>query len=68
MYEEILMEEEGLQKTDNSSVFIGKPIEFNDDLFVKQLKELKEVIYQEKDDIKQYIHNIVPTYQPWIKK
>ncbi|MEE0967436.1 MAG: nucleoside-diphosphate sugar epimerase/dehydratase, partial [Bacilli bacterium] len=68
LYEELLMEEEGLQKTDNSSVFIGKPIEFNDDLFVKQLKELKEVIYQEKDDIKQYIHNIVPTYQPWIKK
>ncbi len=65
LYEELLMEEEGLQKTDNSSVFIGKPIEFNDDLFFHQLDELKELVKENKDDIKYKIHKIVPTYHPW---
>ena len=44
LYEELLMNEEGLQKTENSSVFIGKPIEFDDDLYFQQLEELKELV------------------------
>lgn len=68
LYEELLMDEEGLQKTDNTSVFIGKPIEFDDDLFMSQLSELKEKIKDENDDIKQIVHQIVPTYKPYLAK
>ncbi|MGN1182754.1 MAG: UDP-N-acetylglucosamine 4,6-dehydratase family protein, partial [Faecalibacillus sp.] len=69
LYEELLMNEEGLTKTDNSMVFIGHPIEFDDELFFKQLYELKEYVCQEDDErIKDHIHEIVPTYQPWKDK
>lgn len=65
LYEELLMGEEGLRKTENTSVFIGKPIEFDDQLFFDQLRELKTLIFQEGQNIKQKVHEIVPTYQPW---
>lgn len=64
LYEELLMNEEGMQKTDNDSVFIGKPIEFDDELFFKQLDELKELAYQETDQMKQKVSEIVTTYKP----
>lgn len=67
LYEELLMEEEGLEKTNNSSVFIGKPIIFDDELFTKQLEELKELLHNESNDIKQKVHEIVPTYKMWKK-
>lgn len=41
LYEELLMEEEGLMKTDNSKIFIGKPIDINDRGLITQLKKLK---------------------------
>lgn len=63
MYEELLMNEEGLTKTENKMIFIGKPIEFDIDKFRKQLKELEEVAVSENDDVKEMIKQIVPTYQ-----
>ena len=64
LYEELLMEEEGLMKTDNESVFIGQPIEFDDTLFFKQLDELKECTLKETNDIKLKVSEIVSTYKP----
>lgn len=43
LYEELLMSEEGLQSTENKLIHIGKPIEFDEDLFVHQLEELNEL-------------------------
>ena len=68
LYEELLMNEEGLTKTDNSMVFIGKPIEFDDALYFKQLNELQELLYKESDDIKLKVSEIVPTYIPYFNK
>lgn len=66
LYEELLMSEEGLKKTENSSVFIGEPIELDDELYFKQLLELRETVMLDDDEhIKDKIHEIVPTYQPW---
>lgn len=67
LYEELLMGEEGLQKTENSSIFIGEPIDFDDQLFFEQLDELKSLVNEEKDEIKLKIHEIVPTYHPYMK-
>lgn len=64
LYEELLMAEEGLQETENKLIFIGKPIEFDEEKFLRQLEELKEVCLMEPDDIRKLIKEIVPTYKP----
>lgn len=66
LYEELLMSEEGLEKTENSSVFIGQPIDFDDSLYFKQLSQLKELVLNEDNNIKERVHEIVPTYKPWL--
>ncbi len=40
LYEELLTKEEGLQKTANDLIFIGKPLEFDEVHFLSQLREL----------------------------
>lgn len=64
LYEEMLMGEEGMQKTPNKLIYIGKPIELDEEQFMKQLKELKEYVVTEPDDIRDYVQRIVPTYHP----
>ena len=62
LYEEMLMEEEGLQSTNNQLIHIGKPIELDEDKFLAQLQQLKEYVEGEPGDIRTYIQDIVPTY------
>lgn len=62
LYEEMLMEEEGLQDTQNHMIHIGKPIEFDEEQFLKDLKNLSEYVVNEPDDIRIWIQRIVPTY------
>lgn len=62
LYEELLMSEEGLQSTENKLIHIGKPIEFDEDLFVHQLEELNELSKMDSPDIKKRVAEIVPTY------
>ena len=64
LYEELLMAEEGLQSTSNDLIFIGKPIELDDDLFLKNLKILIQKAYENGDAIKNEIKKICDTYQP----
>ena len=63
MYEELLMNEEGLTKTENKLIFIGKPIEFNVDEFREQLLQLQEIAQSENADVREMIKKIVPTFQ-----
>lgn len=62
LYEEILMEEEGLQNTENDRIHIGKPIEFDEDEFLKDLEELYQAAYAETDHMKRIVKKLVPTY------
>ena len=62
LFEELLMDEEGLQKTDNRLIFIGKPIELDEDEFRGQLKRLEEAAVDERQDIRKKVKEIVPTY------
>ena len=57
------MNEEGLKKTANKMIFIGKPIEFDTEIFEKQLEELIAAAKHEDRDIRQHISEIVTTYQ-----
>lgn len=63
LYEEVLMDEEGLQKTANSRIRIGKPIELDDEKFVQQLNALYDRAYDESYDIRYSIAQIVPTFK-----
>ena len=62
MYEECLKEEEGLQKTSNNLIFIGKPITFDETKFFAQLIELKKTAYEDNPEMKQVVEQIVPSY------
>ena len=66
LYEEMLMEEEGLQDTANSKIHIGKPIEFDEETFFKELEFMKEESSKEEmsdEQIRQWVKKMVPTYQ-----
>ena len=63
LYEELLMDEEGLQDTENKLIHIGKPIEMNDELFKKQLERLEEAYKVEATNMKDIVAEIVPTYK-----
>ena len=63
LYEELLMDEEGLQETANKLIHIGKPIEMDDEKFKEQLLRLEEAYKVEAEDMKQIVAEIVPTYK-----
>ena len=63
MYEELLMDEEGLKKTANRMIFIGKPLEYDTEIFSEQLEQLILEAQKESKDIRHSIKNIVDTYQ-----
>lgn len=67
LFEELLMSEEGLVKTQHEKIFIGKPIEFDTEAFWKQLVELKRVAYEDTDSICAIVEKVVPTYQKNLK-
>ena len=64
LYEEKLMEEEGMQTTDNKLIFIGKPIEMDDEEFKKKIAKLDDDSKEDDENIRQYVMDIVPTYKP----
>ena len=63
MYEELLMREEGLKETANRMIYIGRPIEYDDALFERQLERLREASVNESQDIRALVQEIVPSYQ-----
>ena len=64
LYEEKLMAEEGLTKTENKLIHIGKPIAFDMDEFLGELDGLMEAAYKNRDDMKLRVKGIVGTYHP----
>ena len=64
LYEELLMSEEGLQSTENKLIHIGKPIDFDEEQFLKNLQELKVLAEQDTDQIREKVKEMVTTYHP----
>ncbi|MBE6739731.1 MAG: polysaccharide biosynthesis protein [Ruminococcaceae bacterium] len=62
-YEELLMSEEGLTQTENRLIFIGQPIDFDEEEFIASLDAHKEKIYDDSEDIRDWVKKFVPTYQ-----
>lgn len=63
LYEEKLMSEEGLEKTDNDLIHIGKPIDFDKEEFINNLKELNNKSKDNDDNIVSYVEEILPTFR-----
>ena len=68
LFEEKLMAEEGMKKTDNELIHIGKPIPFDVEKFLRQLEELAKASYENSDRIVEMVEEIVTTYHPAERK
>lgn len=62
LYEELLMDEEGLTKTDNDLIYIGQPLVLPEDL-PEKLDDLIQVAYTDEKDIRLCLKEIVKTYR-----
>ena len=68
LYEELLMNEEGLKKTSHSKIFVGQPIDITIDELNKKLDTLKNALADENSDLKEVMAEVVPTYVYNVKK
>lgn len=62
LYEELLMDEEGLEATKNNRIFVGQPIKMDYEEFEKGLWELDEAVWRETEDIRAMVKKLVPGY------
>ncbi|WP_426350451.1 polysaccharide biosynthesis protein [Alloiococcus sp. CFN-8] len=68
LYEELLMNEEGLEETAHEKIFIGRPGEFDFDTVKKQIQEILDVVrIGTREQVKDKIAEVVPTYIRVIK-
>lgn len=63
LYEERLMDEEGLDRTENELISIGKPLVFDEENFFNELSILKQTAYTENSEMKEAVASIVKTYK-----
>ncbi|MBS3203756.1 polysaccharide biosynthesis protein [Turicibacter sp. PIG517] len=64
LYEELLMDEEGLQQTRHQKIFIGQPGEFDLEQIKSQIRELVEVATTKSiPELKAKLKEVVPTYE-----
>ncbi len=63
MYEEMLMQEEGLRSTPNHLIYIGKPLEIDEEAFAADLERLELACKHNSAQIRDIISDIVPTYR-----
>ena len=65
LYEEVLMAEEGMTDTEIEKIHIGKPIDFDNELFMTQLEALMRVSYNnDTEGIRELLKEVVCTYHP----
>ena len=62
LYEEKLMAEGGLRKTENEKIHIGQPIPFDTDKFLEDLESLMDAAYSNRRDIRELVAGMVSTY------
>lgn len=62
LYEERLMEEEGLQKTENGLISIARPIPLDEEYLWSSLDELRKEANAETEEMKELVQKLVPTY------
>ena len=64
LYEELLMQDEGLEKTPNELIFIGHFNDFNEEQLMDALNELKTASENNDENIRRMVQSLVRTYHP----
>lgn len=64
LYEERLMETEGLRTTPNKLISICNPSDFDADELFNNIEQLMHICYEKPEDVKSFVEKIVPTYHP----
>ncbi len=62
LYEELLMDEEGLTKTANEKIFVGHPISMDESEFFEQLDDLIALSATNGDEIQSELAKVCTTY------
>ncbi|MFR5683188.1 MAG: VanZ family protein [Clostridia bacterium] len=71
LYEELLMSEEGLEKTAHNKIFVAEPLDITMDQIEEKLSILSTIIQNEEtpiEEIKHTVKQVVPTYQEEAKQ
>ncbi len=63
LFEERLMAEEGLQKTENEQISIGKPLEIDEEKLASFLEKLRQAAFDDSPELRELVKGLVPTYQ-----
>ena len=65
LYEELLISEEGIQKTQNDLIYVARPMEFDSEALFRRLSDIKEIIETADGvEIVEIIKELVPTFVP----
>ena len=65
LFEELLMDEEGMRETAHKKIFVGKPIELDVPTFYQELERLRTVAEDnDRRGVTEMVKKIVPTYTP----
>ena len=51
-----------MKPTENSLIYVGHPIEFDEDKLYSMLEQMKAEAWNEKADMRHMVKEIVPTY------
>ena len=63
LYEELLMKEEGLRKTDNNKIFIGRQVRIDTDRFIAELEKMRGICASnDKKAVVEQLKVLVPTF------
>ena len=64
LYEECLMKEEGMKKTESELIHIGRPIPFDVAVFMQNLEKLAAAAFDNSSEIVEMVEKVVPTFHP----
>jgi FlaA1/EpsC-like NDP-sugar epimerase len=62
LYEELLLDEEGLMTTKNNKIFVAQPLFTDLALLRREIDRLKEIININQEEVFDYMQHIVPEY------
>jgi Predicted nucleoside-diphosphate sugar epimerases len=64
LYEELLLDEEGVEKTANAQIYVGAPLKMDEELFFERLEELREIAHtNDSEKILEMLKEMVPTFK-----
>ncbi len=65
LYEELLISEEGIQKTQNNLIYIARPMEFDSEHLFKRIEYMREIMEGANGrEIVDVVKELVPTFNP----